>query len=219
MARELTQDDFLKDVQHHVMTIAHNDGVRRHLAFRDSRPDRSWLHWFEVVTWPGALCIRGDCGTYVFSRINDMFKFFRHDGHDGHGDGLYINDGYWAENLIASDSCGRHADGVMRFDPDEFCDAVKRRYVEHVRRNMVGMPDERKALRRALEDEVLSCADSGELDAMRAASDFEHDGFRLDDFWEVDCRKYTVQFIWSLYAISWAIQQYDRRDDAKSAAA
>ena len=76
-----------------------------------------------------------------------------------------------------------------------------------------------EVLRRALEDEVLSCADSGELDAMRAASDFAHDGFRLADFWEVDCRKYTVQFLWSLYAISWAIQQYDRRDGAKSAAA
>lgn len=32
MARELTQDDFLKDVQHHVMTIAHDDGVRRQMS-------------------------------------------------------------------------------------------------------------------------------------------------------------------------------------------
>lgn len=216
MARKITQDDFVKDVQHHVMTIALDDGVRRHLAFRDSRPEQSWLHWFEVVTWPGALCIRGDCGTYVFSRTNDMFQFFRHDCRDG---GLYINDGYWAEKLIASDCHGRNGDGVMRFDPDEFCDAVKRRYVEHVRGSMAGMPDERKALRQALEDEVLACADSGEHDAMRAAGEFEHDGFRLTGhFWE-DCRAYTVQFIWSLYAISWAIQQYDRRDDAKSAAA
>lgn len=208
MAREITQADFLNDVQHHVMTVEHDDGVRRHLAFRDSRPDRSWLHWFEVVTWPGALCIRGDCGTYVFSMVNDMFKFFRH---DGHGDGLYINDGYWAEKLIASDCHGRIGDGVMRFDPDEFGDAVKRRYVEHVRQNMVGMPDERKALRQAIEDEVLSYSDSSEPEAMRAACEFEHDGFRLTDFWEVNCRSYTVQFIWSLYAISWAIRQYDGR--------
>lgn len=214
MARDLTQDDFLKDVQRHAMTVERDDGVHRHLMFRQH--EHSWLHWFEVVTWPGALCIRGDCGTYVFSRLHDMFKFFRH---DGHGSGLYINDGYWAEKLVASDSNGRHANGVMRFDPDEFRDAVSRMYVEHVRHNMRGMPDERKALRYALEDEVLSCADDGEDAAMRAAGEFEHGGFRLTDFWEVDCRRYTVQFLWSLYAISWAIQQYDLRNAAKPAAA
>lgn len=215
MAREITQDEFLKDVQNHVMTLVHDDGLHRHLVFRQPEPS-SWLHWFEVVTWPGALCIRGYCGTYVFSRLPDMFKFFRHDCPNG---GLYINDGYWAEKLIASESRGRHADGVMRFDPDEFRDAVNRHYVDHVRHNMRGMPDERKALREALEYDVLSSADDGEHAAMRAACDFEHDGFQLTDFWEVDCHKYTVQFIWSLYAISWAIKQYDAREPAKSAAA
>ena len=108
----------------------------------------------------------------------------------------------------------------MRFDPDVFCEEVKRRYVEHVRGNMQGMPDERKALRQALEDEVLSCADSGEHEALQAAGSFEHEGFMLTDFWEVECREYTVQFIWSLYAIVWAIQQYDNRaKPLKSAAA
>lgn len=46
---------------------------------------------------------------------------------------------------------------------------------------------------------------------MRAASEFEHEGFRLSDFWEVDVHAYTVQFIWSLYAISWAVWMYDNR--------
>lgn len=209
-ARELAQDDFLKDVQSHTMTVVKDDGVFRHLTFR--QPEHSWLHWFEVITWPGALCFRGDVGTYVFSRLPDMFKFFRHKAEDG---SLYINDSYWAEKLIASDCRGRHADGVMRFDPDEFAAAVNRRYVDHVRHNMRGMPEERRSLRLALEDEVLAYADSGEYEAKRAAGSFDHDGFALTDFWEVDCSKYTVQFIWCLYAISWAIQQYDRRATAE----
>lgn len=201
--RRVTEQDFLRDVQSHAMTVERDDGVYRHLRFQ--QPIHAWLHRFDVITWPGALCIRGDVGTYVFSRVNDMFSFFRDPG----GGRLCINDDYWAEKLIASDCSGRRGDGVMRFDPDLFCEHVKRRYVEHARSKMRDMPDERISLRRALEDEVLSCADSGESEAMAAAMQFEHDGFRLHDFWEVNCREYTTQFIWSLYAIVWAVRQYD----------
>lgn len=209
-----TQDEFLSDVVSHAMEIIRDDGVYRHLSFQ--RPENSWLHRFEIVTWPGALCIRGDVGTYVFSRLPDMFAFFRHSTKDG---SLYINDGYWAEKLIASECRGRHADGVMWFDPDDFRDAVRRRYAYHVRRNMRGMPDERRSLRQALEDEVLSAADDGEHEAMRAACSFEHEGFMLTDFWEVNCRAYTVQFIWSLYAIAWAIRRYDEHHAKRETAA
>lgn len=210
----LTQDEFLRDVSSHAMEVLHDDGVYRHLIFR--KPENSWHHRFEIVTWPSALSIRGDVGTYVFSRVPDMFDFFRPTTEGGK---LYINDGYWAEKLIASDCNGRHSEGVMRFDPDVFRDEVKRRYVEHVRENMRGMPDERKSLREALEDEVLAYADDGELGALQAAGSFEHDGFMLTDFWEVQCRKYTVQFIWSLYAIVWAIQQYDKRGTSQKSEA
>lgn len=204
MAR-VTQQEFLRDVRSHAMTIERDDGIYRHIRFQQS--ESQWLHRFEIITWPGALCIRGDVGTYVFSRVADMFEFFRSPlPTDGN---LYINDGYWSEKLIASDCSGRRGDGAMRFDPDLFCEQVKRLYVEHVRENMRGMPDERRALRSAIEDEVLSYADSSESEALGAAQQFEHDGFRLQDFWEVECRSYTAQFIWSLYAISWAIRQYD----------
>jgi hypothetical protein len=210
-----TQDEFLKDVSKHAMEVLRDDGVYRHLIFR--QPENSWLHRVEIVTWPGVLCIRGDMGSYVFSRTLDMFEFFRYPKDDGK---LYINDGYWSEKLVASDCYGRRGDGVMRFNPDVFRDEVKRRYVEHVRANMREMPDERQSLRRALEDEVLACADDGEHAALQAAGSFEHDGFMLTDFWEVEVRTYSVQFIWSLYAIVWAIQQFDNRAaPMKSAAA
>lgn len=209
-----TEEEFLRDVASHEMTIARDSGADRHLVFR--KPERRWHLWFEVVTWPGALCIRGDMGTFVFSRLDDMFRFFRQPTRDG---SLYINMSYWSEKLIASECHGRHGDGVKRFDPDAFSLAVKERYVEHVRRNMRSMPEERKELRAALEDEVLGYAESGEESAMRAAADFEHDGFRLTDFWEVDCREYTTQFVWCLYAISWAIRQYDHHHSRQASTA
>lgn len=203
----ITQAEFLRDVKNHAMTVLRDDGVYRHLSF--CQPDHQWLHRFEILTWPGALCIRGDVGTYVFCRRHDMFEFFRSSMTTA--DRIYINDSYWAEKLVASDCSGRRGSGAMRYDPDLFVAEVKRRYVEHIRSNMQGMPEERQSLRAALEDDVLSYADAGEHEAMRAASDFEHEGFTLRDFWETDVHAYTVHFIWSLYAISWAIWTYDNR--------
>jgi hypothetical protein len=202
----VTEAEFRRDVAKHTMTVLRDDGVYRHLSF--SQPDHQWLHRFEIVTWPGALSIRGDVGTYVFSRLHDMFEFFRSSMTTA--DKLYINGGYWAEKLIASECSGRHGRGVMRYDSDLFVDEVKRRFVDHVRSNMRGMPEERRELRQAIEDEVLAYAED-ETEAMRAASNFEHEGFRLSDFWEVDVRAYSVQFIWSLYAIAWAVWMYDNR--------
>lgn len=31
----------------------------------------------------------------------------------------------------------------------------------------------------------------------------------FEDCWEWHCDEYTSQFIWSLYAIAWAIRKYD----------
>lgn len=202
--KRLSEAEFLSDVAAHTMSVVRDDGVYRHLKFQ--QPKQTWLHRFEIVTWPGTLCFRGDVGTFVFSRLADMFQFFRHATPDGK---LYINEDYWAEKLIASDCNGRRGEGVMRYDPDAFLAEVKRRYVDHARDRMRGMPDERRDLRRALEDEVLSYSEDGETEARRAADAFARHGFRLSDFWETNLSEYTVQFVWCLYAISWSIRQYD----------
>jgi hypothetical protein len=47
----VTQQDFLRDVRQHEMAIARDDGIYRHLVFR--QPENSWLHRFEIITWPG----------------------------------------------------------------------------------------------------------------------------------------------------------------------
>ena len=46
---------------------------------------------------------------------------------------------------------------------------------------------------------------------MQAAVNFEHAGYRLSDFWEVNLYQYTYHFVWCCYAIVWGIHQYDLR--------
>ncbi|URN11302.1 hypothetical protein LUW77_03145 [Streptomyces radiopugnans] len=73
------------------MTVLHNDGLYRHLRFMSPRTSE---FRFELVTWPGSLTIRGDYGDpHTFSRLDDMFQFFRADRRRG------INPHYWAEKL------------------------------------------------------------------------------------------------------------------------
>lgn len=80
-----------KDTGKHVLTVLHDEGQYRHL--RMSAPDTS-EYWFEVATWPGSLAVRGDAGkVLVFTRLPDMFTFFRRMGDTGHR----INPWYWSE--------------------------------------------------------------------------------------------------------------------------
>ena len=67
---------FLRDVAEHEMIVVRDDGVHRHIRFK--KPGTSCMH-FDLITWPGYLCYTGDMGTYVFSRLTDMFEFFRTD--------------------------------------------------------------------------------------------------------------------------------------------
>lgn len=56
--------------------MLHEDGIYRHIRFR--QPGTMCMH-FDLITWPGYLCYTGDMGTYVFTRLADMFEFFRTD--------------------------------------------------------------------------------------------------------------------------------------------
>ncbi|MDR0594660.1 MAG: hypothetical protein LBG60_15725 [Bifidobacteriaceae bacterium] len=60
--------------QEHTLTVARDDGVYRHLVMAEpGTKSRSW----EVVTWPWALCVRGDMvQDLVFNHLHDMLDFF-----------------------------------------------------------------------------------------------------------------------------------------------
>lgn len=186
-----TKPKFLTDVAQHVMTVVRDDGVHRHLRFK--RPDSSDMH-FDLITWPGYLCYAGDIGTYVFSRTTDMFDFFRRSD-----DKASINPGYWAEKCQAADMC----DGLTVYSSDLFRAAVLK------------ILDYKKAtpeLRQEVEDEVLSCADDGEVLARNAINNFTFEGERyepFEDFFEADLKVFTFRYVWCCYALVWGIKTYD----------
>lgn len=187
---------FLKDVADHQMTVILDSGTHRHLRFK--RPDCN-IYWFDLVTWPGRLTISGDMGDFVFSRLLDMFQFFRTDrGADG---ALRINCGYWAEKVTAQ--C-RHGRGVEQFSADLFRAAVIQHFREHTRHRGI-VPGLKQEVRR----QVLDRAYDGEYAAYQAVNDFEHSGFRFQDFFEHRLQEYTLGFVWCCYAIQWGIRQYD----------
>lgn len=194
--RELTEETFLKEVAKHEMTIVLDNGVHRHVRF--AIPGTSNMH-FDIVTYPGYLCYSGDMGCYVFSRIKDMFEFFR-----GKPEGpLRINEGYWGEKLEAID----RPDGYREYKP-ELLEAHVKEWLDEVQPEMDAV--DFKVLCDKVQDEVLAYAQDGEHEAREALIEFEHDRHRpFQDSWECRFEAYTLRFVWCCYALAWGIRQYD----------
>ncbi len=192
--KALTEERFLLDVAEHKVSVLLDSGLHRHIQFR--KPGTSCMG-FDLVTWPGYLCFSGDMGSFVFSRLPDMFEFFRQPPIT-EGAKLRINPQYWSEKCQAED----RSDGMERYSATKFREAIAR-YLEG---------DEADAsLREAVASDVLSHADDGEYEARRAVSEFTHEGKNpFQDFWEAGLHDYTHRFIWCCYALVWGIQQYDK---------
>ncbi len=195
MSLPITKEQFLKDVAEHQVTILRDDGLYRHVRFR--KPG-TICQWFDLITWPGYLCYCGDMGEYVFTRLPDMFEFFRRpDSRRG------VDLRYWAEKCRAVDQ----VDGIKKYDADHAAARI-REWIEDVRD---GEPEghDYHALMEAVEEEVLRYVGDGEHELRRTVEAFEHEGFRFHDFWEVDLTEYTIRFVWCCYALVWGIAQYD----------
>jgi hypothetical protein len=209
---DCTEARFLQDVAQHEMTVLRDDGLYRHIRFQ--KPGTGCMH-FDLITWPGYLCYTGDMGTYVFSRLRDMFDFFRTDRRYAldHGRRLGINLSYWAEKVEAPD---KH-DGIKEFSQERF----KREILEH----LVGWlrahrwettRDERRELWEAVISGVIDAeGDSGGYRKQVAAYDFHHKvnaelgNFYFSDIGEYDFSQYSFRFVWCCYALAWGIQKYD----------
>jgi hypothetical protein len=230
-----TEETFLKDVSKHTMAVLLDKGVYRHLQFKDNGSN---VMWFDIVTWPGFLAYSGDMGCFVFSRLKDMFEFFRTRPRDEKLDALHINLGYWAEKLEAVDRCGREP-GAKQFSPEIFRERVEEhvtQWIEEFKEEYDSDKEEtakqREAfaeeLREAVEDDVTSRADDGEHEARRALNDFSFTfngpdrfcptnghKYEFSDTWEWSLGEYTYRFIWCCYAIAWAIRQYDAQKETE----
>lgn len=214
---ECDEARFLRDVERHEMTIIRDDRLDRHLRFK--RPGTS-AYYFDIVTWSGHLCYTGDMGTFVFSRIDDMFAFFRMDDHDWNKNpnGLSINPGYWSEKVLAAD---RH-DGIEEWDEDEFTRRVNEVRVGWMRwaKSLNIDKDERRELWETVEREVMS-EPSNEHVCVAAIWNFYHttsngERFEFVDFFDGGMNRFTFRFLWCCYALAWGINQYDNYRSSKS---
>lgn len=219
MSATSPEEQFLRDVAEHTMTVIREDGVSRHIRF--AKPSTSCMH-FDLITWPGILCYTGDMGTYVFQRTTDMFEFFRHDRayNQSRGRKLSINLGYWTEKLIAIDG-SRHGGKVKEFDDEKFKRVINEYRLDWMRdakeRGTLDK-DGRRELWEAVEDEVIGVLDDGGDRAQYAAYDFNHTapsdaqrrGWQFDDLFEHDFTEYTHSIIWCCYALAWGIEKYDQ---------
>lgn len=201
--RACTEEMFLKDVASHEMNVLLDNGIHRCLRFK--QPGSSNM-WFDVVTWPGFLAYTGDMGSFVFTRLEDMFQFFR--SRDGK---LAINLSYWSEKLEAVDShC--HTPGHKQYSEEKLKGLIDEHVSGWIDDNELSK-DDATTLRLAVKEDVLRYLDDSEGDSINAVRNFscEIDGhkFEFQDSWEWDCREYTFRFIWCCYAIVWAINKYD----------
>jgi len=193
--REEIKAQFDKDIKTHVMTIIRDDGLYRHIQFR--RPGSSTYH-YEILTWPGFLCICGDMGTSVFRRTEDMFTLFRSER---------INPGYWGEKL---QSIGTFT-GYKKFSAEVFKEQIKSHFEDWEIE-----PENIKAEVWAdIEDKVLNAHDGEPYLAYEAVQEYKSEyGYRFVDFFDGGaCDEFTYHYIWILYAIVEGIRQYDEVGD------
>jgi hypothetical protein len=210
--RQLQEGEFLRDVSEHQIRVLREEGVVRHLRF--AKPGTGDER-FDLLTWPGYLCFTGDMGTYVFSRTDDMFDFFRAGRRAGGG--LAINPQYWAEKLEATDK----ADGHQEFDAAAFKREItvqrRRMFVD----NAEGMDlSDRAELWSSLQD-VIDAGQESEGRAISSVQDWSllyrvlHTGEKKTLFINTDdfprCKTYTRRFLWCCYAVAWGVRQYDER--------
>lgn len=209
---------FQRDTAQHQLEVIKDDGLHRHLRFR--RPGTG-CYGFDIVTWPGCLAISGDMGAAMFTRLPDMFEFFRDSRSHAEPDKLYINAGYWAEKCVANDG------EKKEFSSELFQALVKEHFDDFVAEHREDPKDGEVAkdpewaadLWGELKSEVLNLDDDSVCSAIKSMMEFEPDGdapysrFRLADAWEYSSslQEYTFHFMWRLYAIAHAVKAYDAR--------
>lgn len=181
---------FNADTADHEMTVMHDYGIYRHLRFK--KPGTG-MYYFDLITWPGNLTIKGDMGSYTFAREHDMFPWFN---------GAYVNAGYWGEKLQAIDKqCGyrEHSEELFKkFILEDFWE-----------RRIDSTPEEAKEIWDRIRSDVLSDYDyRGTRDAcIDLTRDFRVAGFEYDP-WEQDWEDYTFHFLWCCHAILSGIKHY-----------
>lgn len=201
---DVTLLSFMRDVEKHKLTIIKNEGTHRHI--RMAQPGTN-NQSYEIITWPGSLCYTGDMGTFVFSRLDDMFNFFRRDHENPKRP--WVNLSYWHEKLEAID----RIDGSKSFDIDTFHKAIKEYACD-----FAGVEIVEELTQEQQEDLEPLLRTDDEYEAVAAVRDFDSKWLDLTDFWENRCQEYTPRYVWACYAIVHAIDKFDEATRAPALA-
>lgn len=192
---------FLRAVRGHRLSVQLDQGTHRHL--RLSRRN-SPVYRFDLVTWPGHLAISGDLDDFTFTRLNDMFDFFRFAGPE-YQKTDYPNYDYWAEKCTAAYTRG----SMKTFSYDLYERAIKDDMDSHTDY--------------MTPEEALECREDADLhglfdDADDARSAVEramewHCPVTREhpfiEFYEHHLEDYSFGFKFACHAIQWGIKQYD----------
>lgn len=215
---------FADDVADHRMIVKLDHGVHRHIVFQQR--EHSWNNRFELITYPGKLVISGDRGAHVFSRMYDMFQFFRSNGNE-HG----INPHYWAEKLpdgrrsvqeYSEDTLKQLVSEYVERWPDEYeelqhqYELAKQRWddAKKLGRRPLGVaaeprpPKTLEEIRELIADAEADGSTMYEEGARQLLSELEGIGVVSDTF-EWDLSDWDYHFLWYLHAIAWGVRQYD----------
>jgi hypothetical protein len=212
---QAARERFLNDTRKHKMTVLRDNGLYRHLRFREPG---SPFYWYDIVTWPGRLVICGDAGDWMFARIPDMFEFFM-----GRSGSTGINPHYWSEKLQPG---GRTS--AKTYNEDLFRAVVLEWYEQQALE--LYSDEQRAALREAIDEQLLGEYvehNHYEDGARGLLSEFEHVAqcgperrtLTITDSYDYELRDYDWSFLWCCWAIVEGIKQYRARVEVVADAA
>lgn len=213
MSREDTLvQRFLDDTKNHVMKIIREDGIYRHIRF--GVPGSSYYQ-YDLVTWPGHLCMVGDMGEWVFERTEDMFYFFkRPDSPYCNEQKVYTNPQYWMEKLRASKNppeawnleywTSRVRTGFADYYDVEESEIEAHEEWESFQDDVIGASVDERTQEVELYDALQEWKDS------KGKQPFQ-------DAWEWDFNIPTDQYMWAIMAISWGIETYFKSKESAEA--
>lgn len=168
------------------MTITKDDGVFRVLDFKHNN---STDGCFTITTWPNHLCISGDMGTFVFSRIYDMVDFFKGD---------VVSPSYWSEKVKSESMFGK---GVQSFSIEEF-EGLVSDYKEEAIESGIQVGSSFDLL-----DEV-----EDEFSAVEFIRSFYLEGVESPCFDLPSAYTFTFHYLFACYAVNFACNKYSNLD-------
>lgn len=210
MSLDAATKRFKASTTDHTMTVLLDQGMYRHLRFRQPRNE---IYWFDLITVPGALIFQGDGNSFTFRRLEDMFEFFR-----GSADAAGVpNVQYWAEKLTSGSSVMNYDQSLLlKFVDDEVAEAVKAdpalvRLADEVSWHVAGQLVGDESLDRAVVEDFKHWTNADdEFARPRKVPDFV-----FSEIWESSFRDYDWWFLWALHGILWGIGQYDAAKSAE----